>query len=185
MQQSGRWYSCIQQLSGSTVCGVIRYIYVFVYLVPSKWIKQRTNICCGTMNDDYATFQFKHNCSLVAVRLMHVSGSIHCAHGESYASRWGGGGGGVCNGNPPKFGTIIAKHKGAITIPEEEEVDMFGSYDLDGFTVHDDVILFRIKTVNVMEGEEYQIWFGMEKILKICRKAILVASIVLMWIFHV
>ena len=33
-------------------------------------------------------------------------------------------------------------------------------YDLDGFTVHDDVIIFRIKTVNVMDGDEYQIWYG-------------------------
>ena len=144
----------MQQLPWSNVCGVIQYIYVFIYLVPSKWIKQRTNICYGTKNDDYATFQFKQNCSLVAVRLMHVSGSIRCGNKASYGSRWG------CNNKPAKFGTILAKHKGAITFPETEQISMNGFNDLDGFTVHDDVIFFRIKTVNVMEGDEYQIWYG-------------------------
>lgn len=122
--------------------------------VPSEWLNQAENICYETKNDNYASFSIKRNCTLVAMRLSHVTGYLTCdLSNKTAAARWG------CSNKPDNpFGTIIMDPRGDNILWAPDKHDN-GFYELPGFNINDDVVTFK-KTSQLRENDIFQIWFG-------------------------
>ena len=123
--------------------------------VPSKWLSQARGVCHGVKNDDFGSFKIKQDCMLVALRLTHVSGYLTSVKNKpTKFSRWGS-----YDVKDPTggFNTIILTKKKLLFLPEQ--INAYGYYEHNGFTVNDDVLIFH-KTANLTSGEEFQVAFG-------------------------
>lgn len=121
---------------------------------PSQWIVQEANICYGAKDDSFATFTFKQDCRLYALRLRHVSGELICNTAIEkwyYWSRWG------CFQGNRQFHTCIVSPDGELWFPEKKEGS--NGYKLNGFNTEDDVLIIKkFQKGNFTTGDELQIW---------------------------
>lgn len=122
---------------------------------PSPWINQEKNICYGAKDGKYATFRFKQDCQLVAVRLVHVSGYVSCADRlDTYHSFWG-----CYEDNVISTVLVNLRVSDRIWFPGPVAESNGGSYQIDGFYRNDDVLIMK-KKGNFTLGDELQVWYG-------------------------
>lgn len=129
--------------------------------IPSSWINQEQNVCYGAKDDDFGTFRLKQDCRLVAIRLRHISGYVTCNKNKKIrATKWG------CNmencHEKPCFSTVITKPNKELLVPRE--IDQYGKYHLDGFSLDDEVFFSRTRYGgwNLTAGDELQVWYGFD-----------------------
>ena len=111
------------------------------------------NVCHGVNNNDFGPVTFDRDCSLVGLRLVHVSGAITYPYLNTDA-RWGNNGG--------KW-TLITNSSKQIIFPGilDPNLSAYAMYQLDGFGINDDLIFFnRGVPYHVVQGDVLQVWWA-------------------------
>ena len=109
-----------------------------------------SNICYEAQGGKYGEFRINRQCSLVGIRLRHLSGRFSTS--PTVHRRWG-------NSNGWKFLTVIANSTGGLLFPDT--INTAGSYLLDGFRTNDPLIYFnRLQPMSVRKDDVMRVWWG-------------------------
>ena len=126
----------------------------FFSLGPSAWIPQGENICYGPENT--GSFEINGNKTLVAIRLVHLSGGLTC---KTKPSNWG------CQqdfcADDACHGTHIKRSKTNDLFPDIYNLDSDGLYTFPGFNIDDDLLIIKLQVwpTKVSDGEVFDIYY--------------------------
>ena len=168
-------YQCINKISLSLYLFISLSLYLFIslslcfHLVPTSWILLNSTVCYGAKNDDYGSFQFDRNRTLVALRFTYLYGQIDVDENEMSIyekSNWGYKRvDKTCEDNGYCFSIIVTNVSRNIIFPIfPPNLGTNGLYDLPGYDHMDEHIVFKPEwlSMKVFQGEMFHIWFGQD-----------------------
>ena len=144
--------------------------FILLYLAPTTWIVQNPYVCYRGRGEQYGSFQFDRNSTLVALRFRHLSGAIYTEwnkkiYEESY---WG-----VkkqhmtCEDNGYCFSIFVTNQKREQVFPISPPAITAHKpylYDLPGYSHDDDHIVFKPRwmSMRVSRGERFRVYYGQD-----------------------
>ena len=131
-------------------------------IFSENWKKINTGpVCFGARGDSYGAFNIRESGVIHTFKLVHLSGSIRCNHGNP-PSYWG------CD-NPShgdmRLMTVITfKNRSALLLADYGEKVCHYFYKIEGVGVNDSELRFNNlpSAISVSLGDEFQIWYGQD-----------------------
>ena len=110
-------------------------------------------VCFGAKNDSYGNFTFTSNETVVALKLVYISGFVTCnkltvPHGSHWACREEG-----------KIRTVLTNTINGVIFPQNYQEK---AYVLPGYLGNSSELVFNILSppLRVATGDEYRIWYN-------------------------
>ena len=130
---------------------MINFIFCFFYIEP-PWRKLNTaKVCFGAKDNQFGKFVIEVGRSAKSVKLVHLSGSVHCNKWQYNDHKWGCRNIGI--------GTMLTTSSNAILLPNNQNGAW---YKLPGSTYNSPEIVFTdLKNPLILSsGQELRIWYG-------------------------
>ena len=111
-------------------------------------------VCFGAKNDSYGNFTFKSNGTVIALKLVYISGFVTCnKHTVPYGSHW------ACK-EEGKIRTIVTNATNEVIFPQHDYQEK--AYDLPGYLGNSSELVFNMLSppLRVATGDEYRIWYN-------------------------
>ena len=107
-------------------------------------------VCFGAKDDGFGKFHIGVGGTILAFKLVHVSGSVSCKYGVF--TKWG------CNPSESYIQTVLTNSSDVIIVPESQRTP----YTLNGYHSDSQEIVFPVLTnpMVLASGQELRLWYG-------------------------
>ena len=113
----------------------------------------RGEVCFGAKNDSYGKFTFTSNGTVVALKLVYISGFVTCnKYTVPYGSHW------ACR-EEGNIRTVLTNGTNGVIFPQ---IFKEKAYVLPGYLGNSSELVFNILSppLRVATGDEYRIWYN-------------------------
>lgn len=117
---------------------------------------QSQKVCYGPDVLEEGMFRIRSNRTIVALRLVHLSGDLTC---KTIASNWGCRQIGCVENSC--HGTRIQRNSTNEEFPDHHAKDVDGLYTFPGFTIDDDLLIIKLQSwpTKVYDGEIFNVFY--------------------------